>query len=145
MGIYTANDAIKPMFTFTIMKKDCIFFLSFILYRRHYLYLNSGHLRVLKNLSVIERCPLLGDNFKKIVTFGTKPFVRYSRHVCYLGCPLLGGFTVFKYCKVLRVYYAKCQLQTFLFLNPFFFLFNPLRPFSKLLEFLELDLFLIQD
>ena len=31
--------------------------------------LNSGHLRVLKNLSVIEGCPLLGGNFKKIVTF----------------------------------------------------------------------------
>ena len=33
--------------------------------------LNSRHLRVLKNLSVIERCLLLGGNFKKIVTFGT--------------------------------------------------------------------------
>ena len=58
--------------------------------------LNSGHLRVLKNLSVIERCPLLGGNLKKIVTFGTKCFVRYSWHVRYLGCPLLGGFTVVK-------------------------------------------------
>ena len=56
--------------------------------------LNSGHLRVLKNLSVIERYPLLGVNLKKIVTFGTKRFVRYSRHVHYLGCRLLGGFTV---------------------------------------------------
>ena len=52
--------------------------------------LNSGHLRVLKNLSVIERCPLLGGNFKKVTTFGTKFFVRS------LGCPLLKGFTVFK-------------------------------------------------
>ena len=34
-------------------------------------HLNSRHLRVLKNLSVIERCLLLGGNFKKIVTFGT--------------------------------------------------------------------------
>ena len=33
--------------------------------------LNSRHLRVLKNLSVIERCQLLGGNLKKIVTFGT--------------------------------------------------------------------------
>ena len=33
--------------------------------------LNSRHLRVLKNLSVIERCLLLGGNFKKIVTSGT--------------------------------------------------------------------------
>ena len=33
--------------------------------------LNSGHLRFLKNLSIIERYLLLGGNFKKIVTFGT--------------------------------------------------------------------------
>ena len=58
--------------------------------------LNSGYLRVLKNLTVSERCLLLGGNFKKIVTFGTKRFVRYSMHVRYLGCPLLGGFTVLK-------------------------------------------------
>ena len=32
MGIYTVNVSIKPTFTFAIMKKDCIFFLSFILY-----------------------------------------------------------------------------------------------------------------
>ena len=57
--------------------------------------LNSGHLRVLKHLSVIESCPLLGGNFKKIVIFGIKCFVRYSWHLCYLGCPLLGGFAVF--------------------------------------------------
>ena len=56
--------------------------------------LNSGHLRVLKNLSVIERFPLPGDNFKKTITFGTKCFVRYSWHVRYLGFPLLAGFTV---------------------------------------------------
>ena len=57
--------------------------------------LNSGHLRVLKNVSVIERCPLLGGNLKEIVTFGTENFVRHSRHVRYLGRPLLGGFTAF--------------------------------------------------
>ena len=56
--------------------------------------LNSGHLRVFKNLSVIESCPLLGGNFKKIVTFGTKRFVRYSWHVGYLRCSLLEGFNV---------------------------------------------------
>ena len=33
--------------------------------------LNSEHLRVLKNLSVIKRCSLLGGNSEKIVTFGT--------------------------------------------------------------------------
>ena len=50
--------------------------------------LNSGHLLVLKNLSIIDRCPLLGGNVKKIVTFWTKWFVRYLR------CPLLAGFTL---------------------------------------------------
>ena len=33
--------------------------------------LNNGYLRVLKNLSVIERCPLWGGNLKKIITFVT--------------------------------------------------------------------------
>ena len=32
MGSYTVNASIKPTFTFLTMKKDCIFFLSFILY-----------------------------------------------------------------------------------------------------------------
>ena len=45
--------------------------------------LNSGHLRVLKNLSVVKRCPLLGGSLTKMVTLGTKHFVRYSRYVCY--------------------------------------------------------------
>ena len=58
--------------------------------------LNSGHLWVLKNVSVIERCLLLGGNLKKIVTFGAKHFVRYSRHVRCLRFSLLGGFTVKK-------------------------------------------------
>ena len=38
---------------------------------------NRGHLRVFKNLSVIERRQLLGCNLKKIVLFGTKCFVRW--------------------------------------------------------------------
>ena len=58
--------------------------------------LNSGHLWVLENVSVIERCLLVGINLKKIVTFGTKHFVRYSRHVYCLRYSLLGGFTVKK-------------------------------------------------
>ena len=45
--------------------------------------LNSGHQRVLKNLSVTEGCPLLGGNFKKIVTFGTKMFCPP-----FMACPL---------------------------------------------------------
>ena len=42
---------------------------------------NSGHLRVLKNLSVTERYTLLGGDLKRIVTFGIKCSVRYSWHV----------------------------------------------------------------
>ena len=57
--------------------------------------LNSGQLRVLKNLPVIKSCPLLGGSLTKNVTFGTKHFVRYSRYVRCLRCPLLGGFTVY--------------------------------------------------
>ena len=48
--------------------------------------LNSGQLRVIKKLSVIERCSLLWCNLKKIVTFGTQHFVRYSWHVHCLEC-----------------------------------------------------------
>ena len=66
--------------------------------------LHSGHPRVLKNLSVINRCPVLGGSLTKIITFGTKHFVRYSRVVRYLGCSLLGGFTVlFQLLKIKKV------------------------------------------
>ena len=51
--------------------------------------LNSG-----QKLSVTKRCPLLWGSLTKIATFGTEHFVCYSRHVHYLRCPLLGGFTV---------------------------------------------------
>ena len=37
--------------------------------------LNSGHLCIVKNVSVIERRPLLGGNLNNILTFGTKHFV----------------------------------------------------------------------
>ena len=47
-----------------------------------------------KKLSVIKRCPLLGGSLTKIVTLSTKHFVRCSMYVRYLGCPLLGVFTV---------------------------------------------------
>ena len=59
--------------------------------------LNSGYLRVLRNWSVIKRCQLLGSSLTKIFIFGSKYFVRYSRHIGYLGCLLLKGFTLF--CK----------------------------------------------
>ena len=61
---------------------------------------NSGHLRVLKYFSVIERCPLLGGNLTKIVTFATKRFVRYPRHVRCLGYPPLGGFTLHYFLRI---------------------------------------------
>ena len=37
--------------------------------------LNSGYLRVLKNLPVIKRFPLMGGSLTKMVTFGTKNFL----------------------------------------------------------------------
>ena len=58
--------------------------------------LNSGHLRVLKNLSIVKWRPLLRRSLTKIVIFGTKHFVCYSKHVRHLGFPLLGGFPVEK-------------------------------------------------
>ena len=67
--------------------------------------LNTGHLRVLKYLSVIKRCPLLGGNFKKIVTFETESFVCYSWHAPFLRCLLLIGFTVFVNLKFLKVFF----------------------------------------
>ena len=51
--------------------------------------LNSGHVQVLNN------CPLLVGNFKKIDTFGTQHFFSYFWHVRYLWCPLFGSFYVF--------------------------------------------------
>ena len=56
--------------------------------------LNSGHLRVLKICPLLRDVQLLGISLIKIVTLGTKHFARCSRHVHYLGCPLLGGLTV---------------------------------------------------
>ena len=50
--------------------------------------LNSGQIRVIKRLSVNERCSLLWGNLKKIVTFGTQHFVRYSLRLRYLGYPI---------------------------------------------------------
>ena len=38
----------------------------------------------------------MGGSLTKIVTFGPKHFVRYSRHFRYLGRLLFGGFTAVK-------------------------------------------------
>ena len=56
--------------------------------------LNSGHLRVLKNVSVIERCPLLGGNLRKIVTFGT----------LFKACPLFGMFAIGRFHCITNVF-----------------------------------------
>ena len=45
MGLYTVNASIKPTFTFAVMKKDCIFFLSFISYlnfAKFYVYITQS-------------------------------------------------------------------------------------------------------
>ena len=53
--------------------------------------LNSGHLRVLKHLHVIDRCPLMRGNLKNIVTFGSKCFVRKL-----FGMPAIRRFNCIK-------------------------------------------------
>ena len=73
--------------------------------------LNSGHPRVLKNLLVIERCLLLAGNLKKIVLFGTQHFVWYLWHVCYLGCPLLGGFTALLLDLLFTIFHSSTHLS----------------------------------
>ena len=91
--------------------------------------LTSGHLRVLKNLFVIKTCPLLGGSFTKIAIFGTIHFVRYSNHVRYLGCPLLGSFTLSccdfvpfcqklcskTYCRIHQLLYKEVSIEVFSF------------------------------
>ena len=57
--------------------------------------LNRGQLQALKNLSVTKSRLLKRGNLTKIVPFETKHFVPYLKHVRYLGCSLLGGFTAF--------------------------------------------------
>ena len=76
------------------------------------------HLPVLKYLSVIERCQLLGGSLTKIATFGTKHFVRFSRHVRYLGCLLLRGFTVLKelrnrISRIIRLWSLFCSIRVY--------------------------------
>ena len=77
-----------PLFTYSVLEGPFIFtfiakFLKNVCTINTVKPLNRGHLRALKNLSVIERCPLLGGNLIKIVTFRTKFFVRYSWDVHY--------------------------------------------------------------
>ena len=69
-GIYKNNWPLGDTYCLNSM-----FIFDFIFYTMKHQ--NSGHIRVLKNLSVIKRCPLLGGSLKKIVTFGTKYFVDY--------------------------------------------------------------------
>ena len=80
--------------------------------------LNSGHLWVIKNLSVIERCPLLGGNLKKIVAFGTQHFVRCSWYIRYLGCLLW---------EILLYLFSVTRLRTVLVKFLFIFLLKLLQ------------------
>ena len=59
--------------------------------------LKNGHVWVLKNLPVIESCPLLGGNLIKIVTFGTKYFVRYSKIMTELATELVKLLHLFSF------------------------------------------------
>ena len=112
--------------------------------------LNSIHLWVLKIFSIIESCPLLAGNFRKIVTFGTKRFVNYCR-------PAISDV---RYCEVslyhkvtsnslLKHEFWKCWRQGFgfllmfsllIFVNYLFLRFSSLgklwklTPFSRFLE-----------
>ena len=60
----------------------------------------------------------MGGSLTKIVTFETKHFIRYSRHVRYLRCPLLGGFTVFSFelKKIFFFFALKTVLEELTFL-----------------------------
>ena len=80
--------------------------------------LNSGHLWIFKNVSVINRCPLMGDKLTKIVKFGTTNFVRYSGHVRYLGCPLGGKFLFFFF-----IFFFFHFILFYLFIYLFIYLF----------------------
>ena len=58
--------------------------------------LNSGHLQVLKNLSAIERCLLLGGNLKRLLQLG----LNFSSAIHGMSAIwnvrlLLGGLTVY--------------------------------------------------
>ena len=57
-------------------------------------HLNCRHPLVLRYLSIIKRCPLVGGSLTKVVSVETKHFVLYSRYVHYLRYPQLESFTV---------------------------------------------------
>ena len=69
----------------------------------------------------------------KIATYGTNHFVRYSRHVRYLGCPLLGGFIVFAKFVLSIIFHTSPKIQNE---KPFFheIILKLLKVGSNLLE-----------
>ena len=81
--------------------------------------LNSGHLRALTNLSVTNSRLLMRGSLTKIVQFETKHFVPYLKHVRYLGCSLLGGFTAFIFLQHAgsNKEFAKYLLHNFCLIN----------------------------
>ena len=77
--------------------------------------LNSEHLRVFKNLSAIERCPLLWGNLKKTVTFGTNCFVMLFKACSLFRMSLyfiiFDSFEALFFCNCLK---ARIHCETFL-------------------------------
>ena len=90
-------------------------------------------------LSIIKSCPLLGGSSTKIVTFVTKYFVRYSRHVRYLGYPLLGGFTV-QVISYFTVASLKCFFVTAVLLFPQYHSIFSISKYYASWKFITLDL-----
>ena len=54
--------------------------------------LDNGHPRVLKNLSIVEWCPLLGGNLKKIVKLGTKTYCLLLKTCPLFRMSAIGSF-----------------------------------------------------
>ena len=90
-------------------------------------------------MSVIKSCPLLGGSSTKIVTFGTKYFVRYSRHVRYLGYPLLGGFTV-QVISYFTVASLECFFVTAVLLFPQYHSLFSISKYYACWKFITVDL-----
>ena len=70
--------------------------------------LNSEHVRVLKNLCVIKRCPQLGGSLTKIDIFETKHFVRYKACLLF-GMSVIGRF----YCTYTELHFLSIYVYCY--------------------------------